>query len=185
LASSTTKPFAFYILTQPTDTEAALPDSEAIGFDYGIDESSVIGVVGFSIGEPQRSTDVPNIASGASGERSSSHPDTGIITVKFTIDFIVNEKFQNNPKPIAKLLKWSLRDQTVRGDFPKGRFCLRNDKMNSLPTILATATAGIKMINLSVSDEIEWSDHQTGTIECEYTGDYNTLITNLNTIINA
>jgi len=185
LASSTSKPFAFYILTTGTDTEANLPDSEAIGFDYGVNEASEIGVIGFHIGAPQRPTDVPAIAETSGNERASSSPDTGIVTVKFDINFLVNEKIASFPKNIAKLLKWSVRAQTVRGIYKRGRFCLRNDKMGALPTILADNDAGIKFIDLTIDDEIEWSDHQTGTIHLLYTGDYTTFQTNLNTIINA
>ncbi len=185
MASSTSKPFAFYIKTMVSDTEAALPDSEAIGFDYGVNEDTEIGVTGFHIGEPQRATDVPAIAETAANERASSHPDTGIISVEFQIDFLVNEKISGFPKNIAKLLKWSVRAQTVRGDMKRGRFCLRNDKMGALPTIIADNDAGIKFKNLTIDDQIEWSDHQTGTIFLEYVGDYTKFQTDLNTIINA
>jgi len=178
-------PLGFFIFTASGDTEALLPDSESIGMDYGVDENTIIGCIGFHIGEPQRVTDVPNIAETAAAERSSSHPDTGIISVDITIDFLINEKTQSNPKPLAKLLKWSVRAQTVRALYPRGRFCLRNDKLGGLPTILADNLSGIRFKNLAMDDQIEWSDHQTGTIFLEFVGDYSAWVVLLNAIINA
>ena len=102
-----------------------------------------------------------------------------------TIDFLVNEKKRDNPKPIAKLTKWSLEDQSVRGIFPHGRFCLRADDISSLPTILSKSTAGIRFVDFVWHDEIDWSTHQTGQIQLEYVGSYIDFITSLNTIINA
>jgi hypothetical protein len=180
MAGSTAFPFSFYRLTGGGDTEVSIANAEAQGFDYGINEDSEIGVVGFNFGAPQRPTDVPNV-----GERSSSHPSTSIVSVPINIDFVVNEKISAFPKSIAKFLKWSLEDQTVRGTYTHGRFALRNDKMGSLPTLLPTADVGIKFIDFNVTDEIEWSDHQTGTIKLELVGDYTALIALLTTIIGA
>lgn len=163
-----------------TDTEVSLGDAEAIGFDYGITETSEIGVVEFSFGVPQRPTDVPNV-----GQRSTSKPATSIVSVPIDIGFVLNEKVQDNPKPLAKLQKWSLEDQTVRGVMSHGRFCLRADDVNSLPDIIANAAAGIKFVDLIINDQIEWSDHQTGTIKLEYVGDYTGFITALTAIITA
>jgi hypothetical protein len=180
LASSTSKPFAFYRLTAGTDTEANLGDAEAIGFDYGINEDSVIGVVGFNVGVPQRPTDVPNV-----GERSTAHPATSLVSIPITIDIVINEKTQDNPKPIAKLLRWSIEDQTVRGTFSEGRFCLRNDKMAAFPNIIAVISGGIKFIDFNFTDEIEWSNHQTGQIKLEYVGAYTPWLVLLDAIIDA
>jgi len=180
LASSISKPFAFYRLTAGGDTEANIADAEAIGFDYGVNEQSEIGVTGFSVGTPQRRTDVPNV-----GQRSTTKPATSLVGIPITIDFVLNEKLQAFPKPLAKLLKWSIEAQDIRGTFSNGRFCLRNDDLDSFPTIIAEDIAGIRFVDYTENDEIAWSDHQTGTISLEYVGTYTSLITNLNTIINA
>lgn len=180
LASSTGKPFAFYRLTSPSDNEGNLPEKESIGFDYGVNEDSEIGVVGFQMGVPQRNTDVPNV-----GQRSTSKPATSIVSLPISIDFVVNEKQQSNPKPIAKLTKWSLEDQTVRGIYSRGRFELRNDKMTSLPVLVAGVNIGIKFVDLIINDQIEWSDHQTGTIKIEFVGTYTTFISQLTSLIGA
>lgn len=169
-----------YRFSASGDTESNLGDAEAIGFDYGVNEDSEIGVTEFKIGTPQRPTDVPNV-----GQRSTSKPATSLMMIPITIGFVLNEKFQSNPKPLAKLLKWSIDFQTVRGTFTKGRFCLRNDKLSSLPEIIAEDAAGIVFLDLVIDDEIQWSDHQTGTIYLAYVGEYSSFITNLNTIINA
>ena len=180
LASSTTKPFALYRFTGGADTEAGIADAEAIGFDYGINENSEIGVVGFSLGIPQRRTDVPNV-----GQRSTSKPATSLVAVPITIEFVVNEKVQDNPKPLAKLMKFSLEDQTVRGTYSQGRFGLRADDINSLPTIDPVNDAGIKFVDFNFTDELEWSDHQTGQIQLEFVGAYTAFVTLLTAIINA
>jgi len=180
MADSTTFPFSIFRYTSNGDTEANINDSEAIGFQYGISEPDLIGVIGFNIGIPQRRTDVPNV-----GQRSTEKPATGLIAIPITIPILINEKSQDVPKPLAKLLKFSLENQTVRGVFTKGRFGLRNDNLMGLPTIIPEVESGIKFINFSLDDEINWTTHQTGTIELEFVGDYASFITNLNTIINA
>jgi len=180
MAGSTAFPFALFRFTSGGDTELSIADAEAIGFDYGVNEASEIGVTGFTIGLPQRRTDVPNV-----GQRSTTKPATSIVGIPITINFVLNEKIASFPKPLAKLLKWSIEAQDIRGTFSNGRFCVRNDNLDSLPLILAEDIAGIRFVDYSMDDEISWSDHQTGTIFLEYVGTYTSFITNLNTIINA
>ena len=181
MADSTTFPFSLYRLTAGGDTENSIGDAEGLGFEYGVNEQTQgIGVTGFQVGVPQRRTDIPNV-----GQRSTSKPATSLISVPITIDYIVNEKRQNNPKPLAKLTKWSLESQDIRGVYTKGRFSLRNDNLDSFPEIIAELVSGIRFVDFIENDEIEWSDHQTGQIQLEYVGVYASFITNLNTIINA
>jgi hypothetical protein len=179
MADSTSSPFALYKFTSNGDDEATIPDEDAIGFDYGVNEQSTIGITAFKVGVPQRRTDVPNV-----GVRSTSKPPTSLVAVPIQFDFYVNEKLADQPKPIAKLLKFSLENQDVRGTF-KGRFGLRNDSLSSFPEIVPTATEGIVFANLEFDDEITWSQGQTGTVFLEYIGTYADFITRLNTIINA
>lgn len=180
MANSLSFPFSIYRLTTGGDTELSIGDAEGLGFEYGIDRDIALGLTSFQVGIPQRKTDVPNV-----GQRSTSKPATSLVSFPINIGFIVNETVQDNPKPLAKLMKWSLEDQDVRGTFSKGRLCLRNDNATSLPEIIAELDAGIRFVDIIWDDEVDWSNHQTGTIQLEYVGTYTSFITNLNTIINA
>ena len=87
MADSTTLPFALYRFTTGSDTEANIADSEAIGLNYGITETSDAGVVAFNHGVPQRRTDVPNV-----GARTTTRPATTLVTVPIKFTVAINEK---------------------------------------------------------------------------------------------
>ncbi len=178
MADSTTKDFAIYRFTSGSDTEATINDSEAIGLDYGVNESSDGGVVSFSVGVPQRQTDVPNVG----GVRQTTQPATSLISVPITVGVLINEKVQDQAQFQARLLKFAIDNQDVRGVYSKGRFGLRNDKMTGFPTINPTNTAGIRFGALDLDDMINWTPHQIVDIPLLFVGDYTAYLALLEAI---
>lgn len=172
MADSTNLPFALYRFTVGSDTEASIPNSEAIGLEYGITETSSAGVVAFSHGVPQRKTDVPNV-----GARITTRPATTLVTVPIKFTVAINEKVSDQAAIQARFELFSLKEQNVRGVFTEGRFGLRNDKLTGFPTINPTILAGIRFVNYDLIDMLEWTNHQLVTIELEFVGDYTEYIT--------
>jgi len=171
LADSTTSPFALYRFTTGSDTEANIVNSEAIGLNYGITETSDAGVVVFSHGVPQRRTDVPNV-----GARTTTRPATTLVTVPIKFTVAINEKTSDQAAIQARFELFSLQEQNVRGIFTEGRFGLRNDNLTGFPTINPTVLAGIRFVNYELNDMLEWTNHQLVTVELEFVGDYTAYI---------
>ena len=167
-------PFALYRFTASGDTEATIADTEAIGLDYGITETSDAGVVAFTHGVPQRRTDIPNV-----GSRKTTRPATTLVTVPITFTVAINEKTADQAAIQARFTMFSLQEQDVRGVFTEGRFGLRNDRLTGFPDINPTSMAGIRFVNYELNDMIEWTNHQIATVELEFVGDYTAYIADL------
>lgn len=172
MADSTSSPFALYRFTVAGDTESSIADKESIGLNYGINEGDKAGVIAFSHGVPQRRTDVPNV-----GTRKTTRPATTLVTVPITLSVAVNEKISDQAAIQARFELFSLQEQDVRGVFSEGRFGLRNNNLTGFPTINPTLTAGIRFVNYTLNDMIEWTNHQILTIELEFVGTYTAYIT--------
>ena len=50
MADSTASPFSLYRLTAAADTEASIADAEALGFDFGANEQTNVGIIGLRLG---------------------------------------------------------------------------------------------------------------------------------------
>ncbi len=178
MANSVAKDFSIFRFTNPGDTEAGIVDKEAVGMDYGVNEQSDIGVISFRPVGDNRRTDVPNPS-----QRSSSKPDTGIAGTVYQLDMIVNEKLSDS-KAYAKLFKYYLEDNVVRGIFSKGRIGLRNDKFQGGSfDIIPTNTTGFKILHVEAEDDVLWGGFIPISIQLEFGGNPATLIANLDTYI--
>lgn len=167
MADSTTSPFSIFRLTTAGQTETSIGDSEAIGMEYGVSETTGVGVISYKVGVPQRRTDVPNV-----GIRKTTRPATGLVTVPIDFTVIFNEKTSNQTTKQARFLKFCLDDQDVRGIFTNGRFGLRNNNTLGIPQFFPTQTAGIRFVNYEIDDQLQWSNHLIATVQMEFVGDY-------------
>lgn len=178
MADSTGKDFAIYRLTQVGQTETSIGDDESVGMDYGMKDTSQIGVINYKWHIPSRHTDVA-----APAEKALTNPDTGLAPLTLTIGIKVNEKDANNRK-IGLLTLWSLQNKEVRGIYSKARFGIRNNKkpwMNFKPTI----TAGWKMVDVVFDDVIEYGGMIDGTITLEFSGASSELAAAIQQLLNS
>ncbi len=155
-------------LTASGDTQANINANEKIEMLYGISETEAIGVIDFSVGVPQRRTDVPNVG----GVRKTTRPATGLVSVPITMQVVINETSSDQAKLQARFLRFSLDQQDIRSLYPEGRFGLENKKLSGFPKITPDSMSGIRFVNYSIDDQIAWSNHQLLTVELEFVGDY-------------
>ena len=172
MADSTTFPFALIRYTASTDTEVSLANAEALGLQYGLDETFPAGITNFKVGITQRKTDVPNI-----GQRSTAKQDTGLTSFPISFDIVFNSKVTDVYKSIAKLLYFSAEPQIVRGVYKEGRFGLRINSLSSLFNIVPTNIYGIKFIDISWQDLIENGGLSIANVNLEVVGTYSALVT--------
>lgn len=163
MANSTSKDVAIYRLTFSTDTENNIDNDEAVGMDYGMKDTSDIGVITYTWHIPSRHTDVP-----APADKALTNPDTGLAPLTLTIGIKFNEKNQNN-RQIGLLTLWSLQDKEVRGAFSKARFGIRNNKKKWMD-FKPTNTAGWKLVDVDFDDVLEYGGMIDAKITLEFAG---------------
>lgn len=163
MASSITKDFAIYRMTANGDTENRLVDDESIGMDYGMKDTSSLGIVSFPWDIPSRHTDVP-----APANKALTNPDTGLAPLTLKIGIVINEKSVGN-RQVGLLSLWALQDKEVRNVFSKGRFGIRNNKkpwMNFQPT----NTAGWKLVDVNFDDDLIYGGKIDALLTLEFGG---------------
>jgi hypothetical protein len=178
MASSTTMQAAIYMCTNEGDTEETLADSQSIGMDYGIKDTSMIAIDVYEWDEPSRQTDVPNPSN-----QSLSKPNTGMANITLTIGIKFNENNisgQNNY--LGTLALWGLLPKTVKTLFPYGRFGVRcNDKpwMNYQPD----TTAGWQISDVNTNPQIQYGGRVDVTVTLIFGGSVPSLIAAIETLL--
>ena len=163
MANSISFTASIYRLTSTGDTESNIPDDEAIGLEYGMKDTSSIGIISWEWDIPSRHTDVP-----APANKALTNPDTGLAPLTLKIGIKVNEKVTGN-RQVGILSLWGLQDKEVRNVFSKGRFGIRNDKkpwMNYIPV----NEAGWKLVDVNIDDVLQWGGMIDALLTLEFGG---------------
>jgi len=178
MASSVSKDAAIFRFTNPGNSEGTIPDSEAVGMDYGIDESTDIGIISFKPIGDKRRTDVGNPF-----QSSSTKPDTGIAVTQYQLDMIVSEKLADS-SAVAKFFKFYFDENSIRGLF-RGRIGIRLDKFQGGSfDIIPNSVAGFKIIHVEAQDDLVWGGFIPVSITLEFIGNPIGLVIALTNYIN-
>lgn len=129
------------------------------------------------VGDARR-TDVPNPLN-----RTLRKPDTGIVSMQFQIDMIVNEKIADS-KSIAKLFVMYLEANVVRAKFGQGRIGVRFDKFqNGSFDVTPTNVQGCKIIHVEVDDQLSWGGFIPISVIIEFVGNSATIVAAMKSLI--
>lgn len=160
MADSTSFAFAIFRLTNTIDTEASIPNEEAVGMVIGVNAAFDAGLMDFAVITDARRTDV-----GSPDNVTPSSPDTGNIPTHYEIEFMIDERLADS-KMVARMQKFLLGAK-ITDDFSKGRMGLRYDAKSYLNiNPLGTGNAwGGKLIHFTFNDDIQWG----GLILCKAT----------------